>query len=78
MRLTCQSAPTSTILYNANSNNGNLRVEDFTNSDEPITHAMNEIVLHRGRSPHLTRLNISIDGVFLTEAIVLSSFIILT
>ena len=71
MRLTCRSAPSSNLLYNGTSNNGSLSIEDFTTSAEPITHAMNEIVLHRGRSPHLTRLNISIDGVFLTEAIVL-------
>src|SRR5579862_3905569 len=71
MRLTCRSAPSSNLLYNGTSNNGSLSIEDFTTSAEPITHAMNEIVLHRGRSPHLTRLNISIDGVFLTEDIVL-------
>jgi NADH kinase len=53
--------------------NGTLHVEDFTLSGvegEGMTHAMNEVILHRGRSPHLTRLDISIDGVFLTEAIV--------
>jgi len=53
-----------------------LKVEDFTKADEPITHAMNEVILHRGRSPHLTMLNIFIDGVFLTEAIVLLSLLI--
>lgn len=72
MRLTCQS--TSASLCNDTFNdvsNGKLHSEDFTKSEEPIIHAMNEVILHRGRSPHLTMLNISIDGVFLTEAIVL-------
>jgi NAD kinase len=70
MRLTCQSTPSSNLLYTTNGRNGTLITEDFTNSQEPIIHAMNEVILHRGRSPHLTMLNISIDGVFLTEAIV--------
>lgn len=68
MRLTCQSKQ-SLSLYNSN-NNGNLSSEDFTSAEEPVIHAMNEVILHRGRSPHLTMLNIYIDGVFLTEAIV--------
>jgi NAD kinase len=77
MRLTCQSG---TALYDSNLNNDNLTVQDFTNSSissEPIIHAMNEVILHRGRSPHLTMLNISIDGVFLTEAIVLPPLVTL-
>src|SRR5947207_3870323 len=62
--------------YSGGNGNGNLHVEDFTLSSEDlpgegITHAMNEVILHRGRSPHLTMLDISIDGVYLTEAIVL-------
>ena len=77
MRLTCQSSSTSLCSTSTNNSLNNslkdgerLRSEDFTNSEETIIHAMNEVILHRGRSPHLTMLNISIDGVFLTEAIV--------
>lgn len=74
MRLTCQSTSLS-LCHNGDmngdaQNGGMLNPEDFTKTQEPLTHAMNEVILHRGRSPHLTRLNISIDGVFLTEAIV--------
>ncbi|CAI4769591.1 BFH_collapsed_G0054350.mRNA.1.CDS.1 [Saccharomyces cerevisiae] len=32
-----------------------------------VTHAMNDIFLHRGNSPHLTNLDIFIDGEFLTR-----------
>ena len=81
MRLICQSSTTALCNTNINGNNsvgndgngsGNLKIQDFTTSqDSSIIHAMNEVILHRGRSPHLTKLNISIDGVFLTEAIVL-------
>jgi NAD kinase len=78
MRLTCQSSSTSLCTSNGDDNglleNGDLKSEDFTNTQEPIIHAMNEVILHRGRSPHLTMLNISIDGVFLTEAIVHNPF----
>jgi NADH kinase len=71
MRLTCQSTSSPLISPNVSPYNGkSLHSEDFTKSQEPIIHAMNEVILHRGRSPHLTKLNISIDGVFLTEAIV--------
>jgi len=76
MRLTCQSTSSSLCRNGETNGNGNqysgmLKSEDFTKTGDPIIHAMNEVILHRGRSPHLTRLNISIDGVFLTEAIVL-------
>lgn len=36
---------------------------------EPSTFAMNEVLLHRGRTPHLAVLSISIGGHFLTDAI---------
>jgi hypothetical protein len=71
MRLTCQSMSTTLCrTNNLGPGNGMLRMEDFTNDGEAVIHAMNEVILHRGKSPHLTLLNISIDGVFLTEAIV--------
>ena len=35
----------------------------------PHLHALNEIILHRGASPHLTHLTISISGRILTEAV---------
>jgi NAD kinase len=73
MRLTCQAIQGLTPLCSTidrGKNGSTLRTEDFTDTQEPVTHAMNEVILHRGRSPHLTMLNISIDGVFLTEAIV--------
>ncbi len=35
----------------------------------PHLHALNEIILHRGASPHLTHLTISISGRVLTEAV---------
>jgi len=34
--------------------------------------AMNEITLHRGRSPHLNIVDVYVDGVHLTEAYVRS------
>jgi NADH kinase len=34
---------------------------------------MNEITLHRGRSPHLNIVDAYVDGVHLTEAFVSSS-----
>jgi len=73
MRLTCQSTSTGLVRTNIDLGNTNgevLQTADFTDGREPIIHAMNEVVLHRGKSPHLTLLNVSIDGVFLTEAIV--------
>ena len=73
MRLTCQSTSTGLVRTNIDLGNMNgevLQTADFTDEREPIIHAMNEVILHRGKSPHLTLLNISIDGVFLTEAIV--------
>jgi len=74
MRLTCQSTRlSSSLVLPSDVSNGNLHTEDFTPVTEgggQITHAMNEVILHRGKSPHLTMLDISIDGVYLTEAIV--------
>ncbi|KAL8991585.1 MAG: hypothetical protein Q9177_000046, partial [Variospora cf. flavescens] len=37
--------------------------------DPPIIHAMNEIIIHRGATPHLAHIAISIGGRFLTEAV---------
>ena len=73
MRLTCQS--TTSLCSPNDENHENLHSEDFTDAQEPIIHAMNEVILHRGTSPHLTMLNIFIDGVFLTEAIVTPNLI---
>ena len=39
-----------------------------SSSPDPI-HAMNEVILHRGSSPHLAYLNISVGNRFLTEAV---------
>ncbi|KAI5790272.1 ATP-NAD kinase-like domain-containing protein [Geopyxis carbonaria] len=40
-----------------------------TGGAQLTAHAMNEISLHRGREPHLTIFDVSIDGAFLTEAV---------
>lgn len=50
-----------------------LRVAIINAEGETVTpphlHALNEIILHRGASPHLTHLTISISGRVLTEAV---------
>lgn len=33
-------------------------------------HAMNEVIIHRGMSPHMAILNVFVDNRFLTEAVV--------
>ncbi|AOW05575.1 ATP-NAD kinase-like domain-containing protein [Yarrowia lipolytica] len=35
----------------------------------PLTYAMNDINIHRGAEPHLTKLDIHVDGEFITRAI---------
>ncbi|KAL8649103.1 MAG: hypothetical protein Q9210_004597 [Variospora velana] len=37
--------------------------------DPPVIHAMNEIIIHRGATPHLVHIAIFIGGRFLTEAV---------
>ncbi|KAF2457040.1 hypothetical protein BDY21DRAFT_371882 [Lineolata rhizophorae] len=38
-------------------------------ADAPHTHALNEVLLHRGSAPHLLHLSIYIGSYFLTEAV---------
>ncbi|KAH3903431.1 NADH kinase SCDLUD_001069 [Saccharomycodes ludwigii] len=52
--------PITTTAATTNSNNNN-------SSNNEMVHAMNDIFLHRGDSPHLTNLDIYIDGDFLTR-----------
>jgi len=33
-------------------------------------HAMNEVNIHRGKSPHMAIVEVFVDGRFLTEAVV--------
>jgi NADH kinase len=44
------------------------RVSNATREEEGDVYAMNEVVMHRGASPHLTIIDIFVDGQFLTEA----------
>lgn len=37
--------------------------------EEMVTHAMNDLTIHRGQDPHLSMLEISADGQFVTRAI---------
>ncbi|KAL8935857.1 MAG: hypothetical protein Q9216_005221 [Gyalolechia sp. 2 TL-2023] len=41
----------------------------ITDADPATTHAMNEIIIHRGATPHLAHIAIYIGGRFLTEAV---------
>ena len=44
----------------------------FATNSEPTcadTHAMNEVLLHRGSDPHLTHITVMVNGRFLTEAV---------
>ena len=43
--------------------------EDATSLEGGIHYAMNEVILHRGKNPHLVIIEILIDGRFLTEAV---------
>lgn len=74
-RLACQKMsirkeithlPTSShIEHNSTHVYGNP--DDYTLS--PLTYAMNDINIHRGVEPHLTKLDIHVDGEFITRAI---------
>jgi NADH kinase len=50
-----------------------LQVQLFSSTGEPLTsgniHAMNEVIIHRGRNPHLVMVDVSIGGKFLTSAV---------
>lgn len=41
-----------------------------TNAETSTIHAMNEVTLHRGNSPHLIRIDTKVDGEHLTEVVV--------
>ena len=43
--------------------------EDVTSLEGSVHYAMNEVILHRGKNPHLVIIEILIDGRFLTEAV---------
>ncbi|KAL8948059.1 MAG: hypothetical protein Q9222_005726 [Ikaeria aurantiellina] len=43
--------------------------EPTTTDPSPPIHAMNEIIIHRGATPHLAHISIFIGGRFLTEAV---------
>lgn len=74
-RLACQKMsirkeithlPTSShIEHNSTHVYGNP--DDYTLS--PLVYAMNDINIHRGAEPHLTKLDIHVDGEFITRAI---------
>ena len=40
-----------------------------TNPSQPHLHAMNEVIIHRGRDPHLAVVEVFVGGRFLTEAV---------
>ncbi|MBE7180813.1 MAG: NAD(+)/NADH kinase, partial [Terriglobus roseus] len=52
-----------------------LKVGIFDRDGRPVdgggdgVYAMNEVILHRGREPHLALISVSIGGRFLTEAV---------
>ncbi|KAL8720712.1 MAG: hypothetical protein Q9225_002478 [Loekoesia sp. 1 TL-2023] len=41
----------------------------WSTNELPVIHAMNEIIIHRGATPHLAHIAIYIGGRFLTEAV---------
>ncbi|KPI42263.1 NADH kinase POS5, mitochondrial [Cyphellophora attinorum] len=49
--------------------NGRRLTPPSAQAEDGDTHAMNEIILHRGADPHLTIIEIYVGGRFLTEAV---------
>ena len=46
-----------------------VRGDDTPTSSIGDVHAMNEVIIHRGRDPHLAVVEVSVGGRFLTEAV---------
>lgn len=46
-----------------------MRLSRATNSDQRDLHAMNEVIIHRGKDPHLAVVEVYVGGRFLTEAV---------